>query len=197
MTPTKTAVILAGGLSRRFGSDKCFAMIQGKTFIQTIIDTLDSAGFDVYLSGPKSKLGFLRLPIIEDEFPATGPLYAIHSLFKKTDFKRILFVAVDMPFIQKKVIKLMWSKSLGYDITIIDSHRKKAHPFPGVYSHCCLPQLEKVLSQGRKDMQSLFQGSVKVKRLQKKEILNQDPTLISLHNINYEKELTTPRNWQQ
>ena len=153
----KTAVILAGGESRRFGSNKAFAKIDGRTFLERLATTLDSLGFEFFLSVSDPQIyKHLSLKIIPDLFPKEGPLQALYSAFLHLNTPRILLLACDMPLVTPEVIKELWRQSENVDICLQESS-----PLPGVYSRNVLPSAKYFLEEGRRDLKSLLESHLK------------------------------------
>ncbi|MBI2340938.1 MAG: molybdenum cofactor biosynthesis protein MoaE, partial [Deltaproteobacteria bacterium] len=160
----KIAVILAGGQSKRFGSDKVWAPFQGKPLIQISIDALKASSFDVMLSGPRTKLRTLGLPVIEDEMPLEGPLAALKSVWRAIDADRIFVIAVDMPFIQPAIIEKLWEESRDADVTLLQKDDGPS-PLPGVYTRRCVPEIDSLIEEGRRDLHSLCEKNLKIRTI--------------------------------
>ena len=185
----KTAVILAGGQSRRFGSDKLFAELNGKTLVETLIETLKHCGFQIFISGPKNKFGHLGLPVIEDEHPYEGPLCALSGVWKKTTADRILVVAGDMPFIGPAVVDELWKKGQMTDVTILRNTRGPS-PLPGVYSRRTRKTIVPLLKEGRRDLFSLLDKGLLVEIIDKNKFTGNEAEQ-SLVNINTTNDLNS------
>ncbi len=192
----KVAVILAGGQSKRFGwvdhswvnypwvshpSDKLLVKLNGKTFIEMLIETLGQCGFQIIISGPKKKFGPIGLPIIEDEHPHEGPLSALSSIWKKISADKILVVAGDMPFITPSVIEALWSQSRKADITLLENGEKSS-PLPAVYSRKTASAADKLLEKGRRDLMSLWNCGLEVQTINEK-IDDQRKSLININTL--------------
>ncbi len=91
-------LLLAGGASRRMGSDKAGLMVRGKTLVDTMTGILRAAGCDpVMLSGPGG---------IKDIYPGKGPLAGIHAAFDHIgQASALLIVPVDMPDLRANSLK--------------------------------------------------------------------------------------------
>jgi molybdopterin-guanine dinucleotide biosynthesis protein A len=73
-------VILAGGSSRRFGSPKALALLDGVPLVEIAAHSLGSVVGQVVVStnDPES-LAWLELPTVPDRYPGRGPLAGIHA----------------------------------------------------------------------------------------------------------------------
>jgi len=106
------AYILAGGESRRFGSDKALQDWNGKPLIQHMVDTL-APWFDALTVVARSGKHDDRLvdaPIVRDQFENCGPLGGIHAALAASQSDWNFIIACDMPLAQRAVVALLWSK---------------------------------------------------------------------------------------
>jgi len=182
-------VVLAGGKSRRFGSDKTKAKIKGKSLLHIVTDRLKNSGFEVILSGgsPK-KFSSLGCPVIEDALPFEGPLQAMVHSFLEQNEKRILFVACDMPFLKPAVLDTLWNYDSKADIVLLQSPGKRKM-LPGVYSNRIVPVAKNFLSRGRRDIKILCDSPLATKMVPEKAWKIFDPQALSLFNINRKRDL--------
>ena len=185
----KVAVILAGGKSERFGANKAWATYQGKSLITILIDQLKEARCEIILSGPKAILAPLKLPVIEDPTPFAGPLYALAHILPQVDSEKILLAACDMPFLRPTITDLLWETSEDHDLAILSS-QGQPYPLPGIYHQAILPQLQKLMRQGRRDLKALFEVNLKIGIIDDEVIKLYDPQRESLININTPHDLT-------
>ncbi|MEP0393292.1 MAG: molybdenum cofactor guanylyltransferase [Erythrobacter sp.] len=102
--PNIPICILAGGTSRRFGSDKALAMLGGKPLLEHVLDRVrQQTSGPIAINAPLSK-GFERweLPIIPDTLSESiGPLAGILTAMEWASiqgFESIVTLAVDLPF---------------------------------------------------------------------------------------------------
>lgn len=90
MQPRSTAIILAGGFSRRFGIDKVFAEFAGKPLVRYVIDiaeqvaneTLVVAG-TVEQSRSLSELGNGEFEVLIDKLNVKSPLAGAVTGFER------------------------------------------------------------------------------------------------------------------
>lgn len=140
-------VILAGGLSKRFGSDKALQYIGEKTFIEKISDLLKNYFNHVVISSNDlDKYSFLGLPIINDEIENRGPLGGIYSILKKYN-QDIFVIACDLPLVDNLLIEeILNSKSK--DPIIFATTEDYFQPLCGLYKKEILNNLENYLQNG-------------------------------------------------
>jgi molybdopterin-guanine dinucleotide biosynthesis protein A len=91
-----SVVVLAGGTSRRFGSDKLAAPLGGSTVLDTVLASLP-AGWDVVAVGPARKT---RRPVTwtREDPPGGGPLAGVAAGIALVRTTLVAVVAGDMPY---------------------------------------------------------------------------------------------------
>ena len=117
-------ILLAGGLSRRFGSPKAFAELDGKAFYEYAYDALAAVcEHVVVITRPELKGRFPEtLDVISDsqKFEGLGPLAGIYTAMAERPAQQYLVLPCDMPFIgASETEALMQAASTSTDITAI------------------------------------------------------------------------------
>ena len=180
--PGVTGVILAGGKSRRMGSDKSLLPIEGARFIDHVYQRMSNLFNEVIIVTNSPDL-YSELPCrtVPDIYYAQGALAGIHSGLVHAKTEKIFVVGCDMPFISAPVVQKICSHG-GGDLVI--PHSSHGHePLHALYSKSCLPAMEEVLDSGRKQIR-LFFDQVKLVQLPVAEFRNIDPQEQSFQNIN-------------
>jgi len=98
-------VVLAGGASRRYGSDKASAMLNGMPLVQWVVDRVRPQ-VDVLAVSGGNRAG-LSLPIIADQVRNAGPLSALCSILAWAEQKNLPLVTTfscDTPFIPHDIV---------------------------------------------------------------------------------------------
>jgi molybdenum cofactor guanylyltransferase len=100
-------VILAGGGSRRFGTDKAFARVGGRRLIDAAVASLrDADGIDVLLGAPERVAAVAdRLPAgcvpVADDLPGHGPMGGLVTALARQPDGWIAVLAVDVPLVPR------------------------------------------------------------------------------------------------
>ncbi|WP_392544114.1 molybdenum cofactor guanylyltransferase [Oryzobacter telluris] len=100
-----TVVLLAGGTSRRFGSDKLDAPLRGSTVLETVVASLP-AGWPLVVVGPARDVGRVVSRAQEDP-PGGGPLAGVAAGMEHVGTDVVAVVAGDMPFAGPAVAALV------------------------------------------------------------------------------------------
>jgi molybdopterin-guanine dinucleotide biosynthesis protein A len=104
-TDDVTVVVLAGGTSRRFGSDKLAAPLHGSTVLDTLLASLPP-GWPVVVVGPPRECGRAVTWAREDP-PGGGPLAGVAAGVSVVVTDLVAVVAGDMPFAGHAVVDLV------------------------------------------------------------------------------------------
>ncbi len=94
-----SAVVLAGGESRRMGRDKALIHRAGQTLLAHQIQILSAAGAaEIFISHrpPQVYEGY-GLPLISDAKPGMGPLAGVAAAFSQAKYPLLAVLAVDLP----------------------------------------------------------------------------------------------------
>ena len=94
-----SAVILAGGQSRRMGQDKAWVEFDGQPLITRALSTVRSSGItEVFVSGRAgADYSVLGCPVLLDREAGLGPLAGIERALEATTASLMLVLAVDLP----------------------------------------------------------------------------------------------------
>ena len=190
-----SGVLLAGGKSRRMGTDKRNLLLEGESLFDRALNGLIGMFPEVLvvLGQDNFKVTNQNVRVVHDLIPmraAAGGLYT--GLFYATN-PRIFVVACDMPFLNPVAIKYLASISKNFDITLVElGHGLQT--MHGIYSKACLPVLEKMVKGENLRLQELVnESSLVLKKVQESEILLYDPNLLSFLNINAPADLEFAR----
>jgi FdhD protein len=176
-----TGVILAGGESRRMGSDKSLLPLAGARFIDHAFRRLAEV-FEEVIVVTNSPGLYAHLPCrkVPDLYPAKGPLAGIHSGLCHVRSGKIFVVACDMPHLSTETIRRLCREKDGNDVVVPHSGRG-IEPLHALYDRNCLPAIESALGAGEKRIVSFF-AQVRVRVLPPETLAGCDPD--SFRNIN-------------
>jgi len=97
---TYSAVILAGGQSRRMGRDKAFLQVDGgQSLLARQIEIIRHAGAaEIYISGrADTDYSAFGCRVLPDRYPDVGPLAGIEAALNAATHPLLLVLAVDLP----------------------------------------------------------------------------------------------------
>ncbi len=128
-------IVLAGGKSLRFGSDKALADFGGVTFLERSVSLLQSLVLDVtIISNPSRDYSFLGCRVENDHIADKGPLGGLFTALTLFSENALLILACDMPYVSKESLqRLIQAHGQIHQATIFKSRGPKLQPFPGIY----------------------------------------------------------------
>ena len=149
-------VILAGGKSSRFGSNKSLSKLANSKLIEHVINKIDIYFSEILLISNDNNLKIenQKIKIIEDCIKGyLGPLVGVLSAIKyansfKNKYKWIITFPCDTPFFNRIIIKKMIEKTnLAEEKIYFVKDKKQRHNIFGIWS----TSLEKVLEDDLKN----------------------------------------------
>jgi molybdopterin-guanine dinucleotide biosynthesis protein A len=109
--------VLAGGESRRMGSDKAGVEIAGQPFLDRVSGSLTRATDRVVVLGGQRE-GYETWP---DEVSGSGPLAGVATALNRMDEDRALIVAVDNVFVRPETLTHL--ASINSDLPVVPVDR--------------------------------------------------------------------------
>ncbi|MBU0700334.1 molybdenum cofactor guanylyltransferase [bacterium] len=194
------AIILAGGQSLRFGSNKAEMMIEGKRVIETLIDMLSGVCRQIIVVS-NAKDSLLRIygdkypdvKVVSDIICGIGPLGGIHAGLLASDTQHNLVLACDMPFINIGFIKHIISQIKPEDMALIPMIHNRAEPLCGIYTKDCIKIIEGLISTNTVESQGKKSGefrilqllnTVRVRYIEEEAVRQFDPQMHMFFNVN-------------
>ncbi|MCY4415215.1 MAG: molybdenum cofactor guanylyltransferase [Chloroflexi bacterium] len=197
-----TAIILAGGISRRFGRDKAVEPFAGEPMIRRVIhrsaEAVNAAEVLVVV-GSLERAGELPLDpqhrVAVDAFPNSGSLGGIYTGLLNAQTEWGLVTACDMPFLESSLLQHMAHCRSGVD-AVVPVRGGRPEPIHALYSRRCLPAIHDRLLAGELKI-SGFYDRVTVRYLLDDELKRFDPELWSFFNINRPEDLALAAEREQ
>ncbi len=186
--PDVCAVILAGGQSRRMGSNKALLEVGGFPLIQILVDRIRPITDQILISSNEdSPYRFLDLPVVPDHFKGHGPLAGFHAAMLRNTCSLYIMLACDLPNLQSSLLRNLVLLTEGFDAAIPVSADGLAHPLCAVYRRTCLPSVEKALLRGaNKVIETFLDDSLAIRWIGSAEGQFED---MDLANINTPEDL--------
>lgn len=130
-------IILAGGMSRRMGTDKANLLYHGKSFLEIQIEKGRTLGIkDILVSGYRGNIckEDQDVRVIPDRFSKKGPLGGLEACLREAIHERSLVLSVDVPLVPTEELEKLLDCSTENNgkITIL-KHGEKEQPLIGVY----------------------------------------------------------------
>lgn len=152
-----TAVILAGGKSRRLGGiDKPLIAIGGQRIIDRTFRIVSNCCQEILISSNNPQ-PYTTFPVttVPDLYPDHGALGGIYSCLRQAVFPYVLMLAGDMPFISAAAIRHLWSRHEDYDV-ILPKSSDGRQPLHAIYNKNCMAAIKKQLDHGKLKISGFF-----------------------------------------
>jgi molybdopterin-guanine dinucleotide biosynthesis protein A len=194
-----SAVVLAGGLSRRMGRDKRRLRLWGEagpTLLEHTVATVGALCAEVVavLNDPEA-WPELQARLVGDVYPDGGALGGIYSGLAACSHSYALVVACDMPLLSPALLGAMLARPREYDVLVPRSPTPGAarnnldvEPLHAVYGRACLGPMREALEGGRRQIAAFF-PAVRVAHMEPEEIARYDPHGRSFLNVNTAEQM--------
>lgn len=152
-TEVVKALVLAGGQSRRMGSDKALLMRDGRSQLQRAVELLHESIDDVYVSVRKDQTTEPergRFPQIVDAYEDMGPLAGILSAMDADPAATWFVVACDLPNINRKTIRALLDGRRPREpfVAYRSSHDGLPEPLCAIYAPGARPLIDEFVAAG-------------------------------------------------
>ncbi|BBJ27334.1 molybdenum cofactor guanylyltransferase [Athalassotoga saccharophila] len=174
-------VILTGGRSTRFGTDKCTYKIDGLRSVDLIIKNIGSLFKGIIFAGKNENLD----GSIPDPKPGLGPISGLYTgLLAGED---VFLVSCDMPFVKKEIVEFILSKK-DHDIVcpVVDNAYQVTHAF---YSKKIISCLEEEMICYNPSLKSLISKCKDVLLIREEELKRFENYKMSFFNFNFKRDL--------
>jgi len=153
VTEVVKALVLAGGQSRRMGSDKALLVRDGCSQLQRAVEVLRECVDEVYVSVRKDQTAEAersRYPQIVDAYEDLGPLAGILSAMDADPAASWLVVACDLPNIDRQTVRALLEGRRPQDpfVAYRSSHDGLPEPLCAVYSPAARPLIDEFVAAG-------------------------------------------------
>src|SRR5262245_36649817 len=133
-----SAVILAGGRSRRMGRDKAWLEVEGQPLLVRqvrIVRALNPA--EIFISGRAGEnYSALNCPVLLDREPGFGPLGGIERALQTAGSPLVLVLAVDLPYMTTDFLRKLCGECEG-DIGAVPQLNGQFEPLAAIYPKRC------------------------------------------------------------
>lgn len=177
-----TGLILAGGRSTRFGSNKALYSLEGATMLEHVFGAVAAVADPVLVSIQDEPFPLpMSARTVRDEWPGAGPLAGLQAGLRQSPSEWLLVVACDMPFVTGAALQALMAAASGQAQAVVATDGTDDQPLCACYHRSILPIVEEQLAAGRRSMFGLLDRLAHIVRVPL------DPGL--LRNINRPEDL--------
>lgn len=188
-----TGVVLAGGKSTRFGSDKASALLRGRPLLQWVLDAVGAASEAVVVVKARGQvLPAVACPVpwvvVEDIYEAQGPLAGLVAGFERVQTPLAFATSCDSPLLAPTLVSHLAGLAGEADI-VCPEVGGRHQPLAAIYRPAsCLPAFRRSVESGRLRIIDGFEG-LRVQMVAERELVDVDQRLLSFENANTPERL--------
>jgi molybdopterin-guanine dinucleotide biosynthesis protein A len=195
--PAATAIVLAGGRSRRFGRDKLAEPVAGGTLLDRAIAAVGAVAREVVVvgpaTGPRELPARRRVPVrsIADDEAFPGPLVAVAGGLEVAAEPLALIVGGDMPTLAQPVLEALLrplAADAGIDAVCL-AYRGRRQPLPmAVRVGAATAAARRLIGAGERRLLTLTE-SLPARELAEGEWRPLDPNAATLRDVDRPADL--------
>lgn len=188
----KSAIILAGGISSRFGQDKGLLLLANKPLIRHVLDAINSIVDEkIVVVGAKAQIeDYMKIfdsdvKLVSDDAHVRSPLLGALTGLRQARGKYAILLPCDTPFISHEVVSLLFELCVNRNAAIPRWPNGYIEPLQAVYR--VKPALEaanKAFCAGGLDMRSMISELRGVRYISTLVLQQLDSELRTFFNVN-------------
>ena len=188
----KSAVILAGGSSTRFNTDKGILELNGKPLLNHVIDAVEGLVEEVIVvtntqarADAYAKLVSEKVRFAVDVRESKGPLVGALTGFEQANGEYSALLPFDSPFVSTEVLSLLFDCCIGKAAAVPRWTNQDIEPLHAVYhTKQALVAAEEALAENELDMQAMVERLRGVRYISTMVIEQLDPDFKTFFNVN-------------
>jgi molybdenum cofactor guanylyltransferase len=192
-----TAVILAGGQSRRMGTDKALLRLPagGPTLIERVVMAVSAVTDEIIVVAEDAdRLPPMPVRFVPDAIANAGPLAGLVAGFEGARHPDILALACDLPYLSVALLRWMAALPRQWDALVPrlpnEAGKEGWEPLHALYTRTCLVPMRAALDRGDRQATAFF-AAIHVQPLTADAMRPHDPTERSTSSVN------TPEAWAE
>ena len=201
VTPHVSGIVLAGGASKRFGSDKLEATLEGRTLLGRAIDSVAAVSTEVIVVVAPGDDRLLpdagSVPVRRAEDPEThgGPLVGLLAGLELAREPLAIVAGGDMPTLSVDVLSALirtLDATEGASDAVILVRQGMERPLPAVLRNGAATQAaRRLLAEDERSLRALL-AILRTRRLEESEWRGLDPYGATLVDVDLPADLPSP-----
>jgi molybdopterin-guanine dinucleotide biosynthesis protein A len=192
-------IILAGGLSSRFGQDKCMKELCGKPLITHVLDRVASLGNELIVvvssETQRNKLHHevhAKTKVVVDKYSDHSPLVGALTGFENAQSDLALLLPCDAALVSPDIAFLLLDLCEGRNAVIPRWPDGKIEPLQAAYNaKCAAIAAQEAFKEGRRDMRGMIAHLRGIRYVSTLVLQQYEPRLDTFLNIN------TVQDWKK
>lgn len=194
----KSMIVLCGGRGKRMGQDKGLMILEDEPLIVQVLESASQLVDEIILvlRNKQQQITYEyilkkqnfqeKVRICIDAVEDQGPLMGICAGLKCISTGHALVIPCDSPFIpQSFVWNIFKYYNIIYDAVVPQWPDGRLEPLHAIYNKRVTDQIESILKEGKRDVQSLLSG-IDVRYV---PVYSLDETAQSFLNLNYPEDM--------
>jgi molybdopterin-guanine dinucleotide biosynthesis protein A len=196
-TVDRSAIVLAGGFSSRFGQDKGVLELADKPLIRHVTDAIDPLVDEVVVVTNSrervlkySKFMVADVHFVVDVCEAGSPLIGALTGFGSAHGKYSLLLPFDTPFVSEEVVSLLFELCQGKAAVVPRWPNGYIEPLHAVYqTKLALEAAESAMTERKLKVRAFIEKLKGVRYVSTMVIQQLDPELLTFFNVNTPADL--------
>ena len=192
-----SAIILAGGFSKRFGRDKGLIELAGKPLITHVLDRVSKVVNEtlIVVSSEDQKDAFTtparsKTKVVTDKYSLRSPVVGALTGFEKALGEYSLLLPCDTPFVSKEISSLLLDLCVGRSAVIPRWPNRYIEPLHAAYhTKSALNASETAYKEKKLDLRSMIANLRGVRYVSTLVLQQIDPKLMTFFNVNTPEDL--------
>lgn len=184
-----SALILAGGKSRRMGRDKGLLKYQGKSLCGHIIEAVLPCCSELFIVSNHPEYTSFGFPLLSDNYSNKGPLAGIEAGLEASTKSFQLVLSCDMPLLSSSLIKKLCVQASDTKTICHFNDQDRIQPLPGLYPTNLVSILQKSIHENQLSLSVFLKNqacqAIDLTAQEKKQLLNIN-NLSDYHQLNHD-----------
>ena len=186
-------VVLAGGKSSRFGSDKASALLRGRPLLQWVVSALDQVCGRIVIVRAAGQVlppitSTAEIVVVEDHQEGMGPVAGLVAGLEAVRAPLCFVTACDVPLLQPALVTFLARRAANHDVVcpFVDGFHQ---PLGSIYRpRHCLPLFQSLVDQ---EKLRIVPGYTELDTIivSEDDVRAADPRLLSFKNANRPERL--------
>jgi molybdopterin-guanine dinucleotide biosynthesis protein A len=185
-------IVLSGGLSQRFGQDKCLRKLAGKTLVTHVLDRVATVADEiVVVAGSMTQQSVLsqavgqNVRVIVDSYGNHSPLIGALTGLENVEADYALLLPCDAAFVSRDVAKLLLNLCQGRSAAIPRWPDGKIEPLQAAYNVKLAKEAAQIAyHEGKRDMIGMISCLRNIRYISTLVLQQYDKKLGTFFNIN-------------
>lgn len=188
-----SAVLLAGGASRRMGRDKSTLFWKGSTLMVHQADILRRTGAHQFLlSGRDNQAGLVKgFSLVKDSEAGAGPAAALADAWRETDSSVLLALAVDLPRMPPDYLRELAIGAVQQERSVVPMLSGRYEPLAAAWHRSCMSEF---FGAAGRSLQSICATLAKMELITVREVSDGEAQLFE--NINTPDDYARMGGWR-